>query len=316
MCSNGSTAWVRAGATIDFDFKNNLYFGGTPSALFSNARASNATDLTPSSPSGYVYTTYPSGGNIISPNIGLIIFNARTNLLLNSAAPVTQTTASLGTGTYTLWVNGSGSALASAGTATITGASSATNGSPNTITVTVAGTVTVTVTGSLNFFQLEAGAVGTTGVVTDSSTGTTAADLITLAGVAKTLLQGSAFYLVAETSPVLVNNVLIDGTIDDIMRYSSNTSIKAVFGASTLIATLGSGNYSSGIVKQALGVASNARSLVANNGTVATDTTNISANTDFVIGSSGGANYAGTTFSRITIGNAKPSDAVLKGFTV
>ncbi len=72
-------------------------------------------------------------------------------------APATQTTGSLGTGTYTLWVVGSGSATSSAGTATITGGGAATAGSPNVFTVTGAGTVTVTVAGSLTRFQINAG---------------------------------------------------------------------------------------------------------------------------------------------------------------
>lgn len=81
--------------------------------------------------------------------------------LLNSAAPATQTTPSLPTGAYTLWVAGSGSAAVTAGTATLTGAGTAADGSPVTFTVTVAGTVTVTVTGSLTRFQLESTAVPT-----------------------------------------------------------------------------------------------------------------------------------------------------------
>lgn len=103
---------------------------------------------------------------------GALVEAAATQYLGVTGTPATQTTASLGTGTYTLWVEGTGSALASAGTATISGEAAATEGSHNTFTVSGAGTVTVTVTGSLTFFQLEnspyptqridnAGAVGT-----------------------------------------------------------------------------------------------------------------------------------------------------------
>lgn len=103
---------------------------------------------------------------------GSVVEAAATQYLGVTGTPDTQTTASLGTGTYTLWCEGTGSCIASAGTATITGAAAASAGAPDQFEVTVAGTVTVTVTGSLTFFQLEnssyptqridnAGAVGT-----------------------------------------------------------------------------------------------------------------------------------------------------------
>ena len=86
---------------------------------------------------------------------GLLVEAARTNFLLNSGAPATQTTGSLGVGTYTLWLDGTGSAAVTAGTATLTGNGTASSGVKNTFNVTIAGTVTVTVTGSPTRFQLE-----------------------------------------------------------------------------------------------------------------------------------------------------------------
>lgn len=104
----------------------------------------------------------------------LLTEGARTNYLLNSGAPATQTTESLGTGTYTLWVRGTGTAAVAGATATITGAGTANQATPVVFTVTVAGTVTVTVAGSLTFFQLEnSGVVSapmTTGAATFSRT--------------------------------------------------------------------------------------------------------------------------------------------------
>lgn len=108
---------------------------------------------------------------------------AMTNHLLNSSAPVTQTTGSLSTGTYTLWVEGTGSALASAGTATITGAAAASAGSHNTFDVTVAGTVTVTVTGTLTKFQLEKSAKPTSFILTAGAEAVRAVDALSYAGV-------------------------------------------------------------------------------------------------------------------------------------
>lgn len=89
---------------------------------------------------------------------GYLSEGQRTQYLGVTEAPATQTTASLGTGTYCLWIEGTGSATSSAGTATGSGWGAATAGSPNVITITGAGTVTVTVAGSPTRFQLENGA--------------------------------------------------------------------------------------------------------------------------------------------------------------
>ena len=98
---------------------------------------------------------------------------AATQYLGVTGTPATQTTASLGTGKYCLWVVGSGSATSSAGTATITGGGAATAASPNVFTVTGAGTVTVTVAGTVTFFQLENGAFPTTQIANAGAAGTT-----------------------------------------------------------------------------------------------------------------------------------------------
>lgn len=99
-----------------------------------------------------------------------LIEGTRTNFLLNSTAPATQTTGSLGTGTYILWVRGTGTATITAGTGTASGLGAATAGTPVVFTVSVAGTFTVTVTGSLSFFQLEDGATMTSPILTAGAT--------------------------------------------------------------------------------------------------------------------------------------------------
>lgn len=106
--------------------------------------------------------------------LGYLREGARTQYLGVTASPATQTTASLGTGTYTLWVVGTGSATSSAGTATITGGGAATAGSPNTFVVTGAGTVTVTVAGTVTFFQLENGAFPSSRIDNAGAAGTSA----------------------------------------------------------------------------------------------------------------------------------------------
>lgn len=167
------------GASFDLNFAGGTYYPLPVDSAIGVVRASAETTLLPSSASGATIQSFGSGVLAIAPGFGLQAFQAATNNLLNSTAPVTQTTASLGTGTYTLWVNGSGSATPSGGTATITGAAAASNGSPNTFTVTVAGTVTITKSGALNAFQLESGSLGTPLIVTAGATASRALDTIT-----------------------------------------------------------------------------------------------------------------------------------------
>ncbi|MDD3885176.1 MAG: hypothetical protein PHW66_09655 [Gallionella sp.] len=101
------------------------------------------------------FNTDISGNPIPAATLdGSVVEAAATQYLGVTGTPATQTTASLGTGTYTLWCEGTGSCIASAGTATITGAAAASAGAPDQFEVTVAGTVTVTVTGSLTTFNL------------------------------------------------------------------------------------------------------------------------------------------------------------------
>jgi hypothetical protein len=113
------------------------------------------------------YTEPFSGG------FGYSNWPARTNLFLNSNAPVTQnitTTAQA----YTISVLGTGDVTVS-GTASGT----ATAGSPLTVTAT-AGTMTCTVTGTLSRVQVEAGAFASPWIETTTATVTRAATNLSL----------------------------------------------------------------------------------------------------------------------------------------
>lgn len=202
----GVPGWVPRGngrpADVFFDWYNDRYWKCSNSSCLSLSRASPGTSLLPYSAAGAAYKTFSSGQLRNTPGVGVLIEQVRTQLLLNSTAPVTQTTASLATGTYTLSVNGTGSALASGGTATITGVAAAINGTPNTFTVTVAGTVVVTVTGSLNAFQLELGAFATSLIVSAGATATRAAEIITITGSLLAALQAGTVTIRAVVGPL------------------------------------------------------------------------------------------------------------------
>lgn len=236
-------AWKRSGNLIV-----------TATSLITCSRASSKTNLLPTSASGFAYSTFLS--NVLA---GSNIEEARTNVLLNSTAPVTQTTASLSTGTYTLWVNGSGSATSSAGTATITGAGAATNGTPNVFSVTVAGTVVITVSGSLNAFQCELGAFGTSLIVTTGVTATRAADSTTLT---TPLTFGSAATLFAEFNPynfvgytnvpiLSANDTIVNNAVQ--LRTTTTTVGANMFAGSVNQGTASGGTFSVGSTNKLAG---------------------------------------------------------------
>lgn len=107
-------------------------------------------------------------------NLGMLFEEARTNSLLQSDLPATQTV-SLPAGTYTLWVAGSGSATLSGGPA-----GTATAATPITFTLGATTSVTVTVAGTLARFQLENGATTTSYIATTSAAVTRAAETLTI----------------------------------------------------------------------------------------------------------------------------------------
>lgn len=181
-------------ASVDCNFSTGQYWASgqvQPSCPLTITRASQETNLLPSSASGASALTFANNVAAITPGSGLAVWESRTNQLFNSTVPATQTTGALGTGTYTLWVNGPGSATMSAGTGTGCGTGVATNGTAVNFTITIAGTCTVTVTGILAAFQLESGAFGSPLIVTGGATGTRAADNINAAGALLTALNGA-----------------------------------------------------------------------------------------------------------------------------
>lgn len=193
-----------------FDFLQN-YTAGVLDNRLTFARAATtaggaATDSVYTDAAGSSFNTF--GTNV--PRLtsrGLLREVSRTNLLLNSAAPVTQTTGSLGAANYTLWIVGTGSATSSAGTAVGTGFGVATAGVPNVVTITNAGTVIVTLAGSVDRFQLEAGSSPSSFIQTVGATSNRPVDICYIAMPTPYLFTMAAT-AIGMTSPVTVNNTI------------------------------------------------------------------------------------------------------------
>lgn len=321
ITAEGIPSWVKPGATVDLDFANGRTFGCALAQCLSITRASQKTNLLPSSASGFAYTTFANNTLAITPGLGVLIEESRTNQLLNSTVPATQTTASLATGTYTLWVNGSGSATMSAGTGTGCGTGTASQGSSVSFTITIAGTCTVTVSGSLNAFQIELGAFGTSLIVTTGATATRAADNIAASGGLLSIIsatEGSIFFQTG--SAIVVQSVWMDRDFANNVyaQAQAGTTFRQLANATSIVATLGSGNWTSGTGKAMTTWSPGAGgSVVANNGTVATNVAVFSGSVSSPkIGSYGASSqFLDGYFSRIAVWNTKLSDITAKALT-
>lgn len=158
-------------------------------------------------------------------NGGLLIEEARTQSLLNTDAPATQTTASLGVGSDTLWVIGTGGATPSAVTATgCTGLARASAGVPVTFACTGAGTILVTVDGTLTRFQLEAGTYPTSYIPRVASAAVRAKDLVSVptagwlnATQGTLITEASWFGLTPGNTPRVVE--IDDGTANNLIAH-------------------------------------------------------------------------------------------------
>ena len=202
---------------------------------------------------------------------GLLVEEARTNLFLNSQAPVTQTVTVVSSSVYTVSVYGNASVVLSGATA-----GTVTQGNPKTFT---AGSTSLVCTvsgagGTFQNVQVELGGFATSPIVTAGSTVTRAADVITLAGAAKTAaLNAKAARFVTNgasgSSPRLVSDT--DGS--NSVLYSGSAQVGVDIGAATkATANLPSGT-TAGLVKSAVGFDSAGTSAVVNGSAKGTDAT-------------------------------------------
>jgi len=307
--TEAQAAFQYTGAAVDLYPATAQYFPLAASNFLSEARVgSNATDLLPTSASGASYNTFAANTLRLTSGLGWLIEEPRINYLLNSTVPATQTTQSLATGTYTLWVNGSGTATPSGGTATITGAAAASNGSPNTFVVTVTGTVVVTVSGSLNAFQLELGGAanvyaGSSLIVTGGTIGMRPGDNVALINTAFYVVQSGSFSVVmtVQRLTTAVGTLLAGNDPGSISMQDHNSSAfinavnKQVLATSSTVLSVGSA------LACGMNFVPGAEAVKVHAGTLATGTapTVQIPDTSYNLGSSAGASYLNGYVARI-----------------
>jgi hypothetical protein len=288
--------WLPLVGATDLNFQTGVYYGcGNTIATecLTPSNTTGGTDLLPSSASGASFNTFAANTLRITPGLGLLVEQAHTNYLANSGAPATQTTPSLGTGTYILWVNGSGSATMSAGTATGCGTSASTQGTKVTVTITVAGTCVVTVAGSLNEFQLENDSTGLSYCPSTINGGVCASDNTIAKGpLLAAFQQSSTFAVLVQTyqitgafSRIIGYNA---GTTDSFVTHNSPTQAQCFNGTVTFNVNLGTGkNYNTGVVKSSYAQTPTAMTLIAGNGAATTTAATAISVTNVYIGFAG-----------------------------
>jgi hypothetical protein len=175
---------------------------------------------------------------ITGESLGLLIEEARTNLLLNSATLSTQSV-TLTAVTRTLSFYGTGSVtLSGVATGTLAG----TGAFPSRVTLTftpTAGSLTLTVTGTVEFAQLESGAFATSYIPTTGTAVARQADFASMTGTnfsswynaaEGTLFADSSTPFAVPSSHFMQVFHLNDGTTSNVVRIAYNTEAVATFG--------------------------------------------------------------------------------------
>lgn len=210
-------------------------------------------------------------------SLGLLIEEARTNILLNSSALSTQSVTTTAT-TYTLSFYGPGSVVLS-GTATGTLVGSGSFPSRSTLTFSAtAGSLTLTVTGTVQYAQLEVGSFATSYIPTTSVAVTRQADQASMAGTnfSSWYRQDEGTFLYEAFPKISDSSIRVlysasNGT-DTYNIYSSASNVNHfVVNNSGNQATLDAGSILESGALVAASYKANDFSAVINSGSIATD---------------------------------------------
>jgi hypothetical protein len=233
--------WRRARAVPSLDLRfadsKSLVDAVTGASLVTFTRASSGTYVDSAGTLQTAATDAPRFDHnpTTGESLGLLVEEARTNLLLNSGTLSTQS-ATVTAVAHTLHFTGTG-------TITLTGASTAGplvgtgTGEANRVSLTftpTAGSLTLTVSGTVTNAQLEAGAFRTSYIATAGATATRAADVASITGSAFSSFyrayEGTMFADVTVLSTAKTNQVI---SIDD--GTTNNRIELRVVGATTAI---------------------------------------------------------------------------------
>lgn len=242
---------------IDLDFASKRYaVNSTYSASFPAAWSFARIGTGTAQNNAGTLVQFASGAPRITDQ-GLLVEEARTNLLLNSAALSTQTV-TVPASPCVLTMFGTGSvALSGASTAGPLVGTGAANRVELAFTPT-AGSLTLMVTGSVTFAQLEVGAFSTLPIVTAGSTVTRAVDAPLLTGVVlpvewTVIVDGGSIPALATAAGRMFD--MSDGTATNainIYRDQADQGVKCNVGNDGAVTALTSGFVGRGAVRAAL----------------------------------------------------------------
>lgn len=156
---------------------------GTPGCYASGTGGVNITRTTAAQYwDGGSWQSCASGQYRVAPE-GLLVEPTRNQYVLNNSThpKTSEATASLGTGSFIAWHEGTGTMTLAAGTATVTGlsCSAVAAGTTCSFTVTVAGTMSITTTAGTTAAQIENGTYRTSLIATAGGMATRNIDVVT-----------------------------------------------------------------------------------------------------------------------------------------
>ena len=257
-------------------------------------------------------------------SLGLLVEEARTNLLLNSATLSTQSV-TVAAAANTLSFYGTG-------TVTLTGVSTAGplvgTGADNRVSLTFTPTVGVlilTVSGSVTNAQLEAGAFATSYIPTTSATVTRAADVASITGSnfsswyrqdAVSVFSQSTKLNAATGAPFSINDGTSNNRISGLVSASNFIAARNTAGAGTLFTPSTVNPPVSGLNKMAQASTNLDHAVVGNGNTVATAATYGMPVVDRLdIGSQLSGSYLNGSLARLTYWPTRLSNTTLQRIT-